>query len=168
MGSVIENSKLRICCVHKLFWMSKQKQKKTICVHNMFWAWNFHVLNWWFKEQSVVILWVSWYKNKNFWQSFTCTHINKRKKTTIYYFSGFCLLQFTLEFVTHVPHIHFLDFTKKEDLYIQMPKISHSFYDRQLIVLILLKGIPMLLINSNWKRIRQKHYQLFINERFKK
>ena len=26
----------------------------------MFWAWNFHVLNWWYKEQSVVILWVSW------------------------------------------------------------------------------------------------------------
>ena len=25
----------RTCCVHKLFWMSKQKQK-TICVHNMF------------------------------------------------------------------------------------------------------------------------------------
>ena len=29
-------------CVHKLFWMSKQK---TIFVHNMFWACNFHVLN---------------------------------------------------------------------------------------------------------------------------
>ena len=26
---------LRTCCVHKVFWMSKQKQK-TICVHNMF------------------------------------------------------------------------------------------------------------------------------------
>ena len=25
----------RTCCVHKLFWMSKQKQK-SICVHNMF------------------------------------------------------------------------------------------------------------------------------------
>ena len=33
----------RTCCVHKLFWMSKQKQK-TICVHNMFWACSFHVL----------------------------------------------------------------------------------------------------------------------------
>ena len=28
---------------------------RTIYEHNMFWAWNFHVLNWWFKEQSVVI-----------------------------------------------------------------------------------------------------------------
>ena len=35
----------RTCCVQKLFWMSKQKQK-TICVHNMFWACSFHVLNW--------------------------------------------------------------------------------------------------------------------------
>ena len=46
---------------------------RTIYVHNMFWAWNCHVLNWWFKEQSVAILWVSWCKNKSFWQSFTCT-----------------------------------------------------------------------------------------------
>ena len=35
------NSKLRTCCEHKLFWMSKQEQK-TICVHNMFWAGSFH------------------------------------------------------------------------------------------------------------------------------
>ena len=40
--SVHENCKLRTCCAHKLFWMSKQK---AICVHNMFWAFNFHVLN---------------------------------------------------------------------------------------------------------------------------
>ena len=42
-------------CVHKLFWMPTQKP---ICVHNMFWAWNFYVLNWWFIEQSCVLLWV--------------------------------------------------------------------------------------------------------------
>ena len=52
--------KLRTCCVHKCFWMSKQKQK-TICVHNMFSTCSFHVL-----KQSVVILWVSWCKNKSF------------------------------------------------------------------------------------------------------
>ena len=38
---------VRICCVHRLFWMSKQK---TICVQNIIWEcselWNFHVLNW--------------------------------------------------------------------------------------------------------------------------
>ena len=45
---------------------------RTIYVHNMFWAWNCHVLNWWFKEQSVVILWVSWCKNTSVWQSFIC------------------------------------------------------------------------------------------------
>ena len=26
----------RTCCVHKLFWMSKFKIKRTVCVHNMF------------------------------------------------------------------------------------------------------------------------------------
>ena len=36
------------------------------------WAWNFHLLNLCFNEQSVVILWVSWCKNKSFWQRFTC------------------------------------------------------------------------------------------------
>ena len=46
---------------------------KTIYVHNRFWAWNFHVLNWWFNEQSFVKLWVSWVKNKCFWKRFTCT-----------------------------------------------------------------------------------------------
>ena len=34
-----ENYKVRTCCVHKLFWMPKQK---TIYVHNMFWACSFH------------------------------------------------------------------------------------------------------------------------------
>ena len=33
------NHKFSTCCVHKLFWMSKQKP---ICVHNMIWAWSFH------------------------------------------------------------------------------------------------------------------------------
>ena len=28
--------------------------------HNMFWAWNFDVLKWWFNEQPLVILRVSW------------------------------------------------------------------------------------------------------------
>ena len=37
-----ENYKLRTFCVHKLFWMSKQKQK-IVYVHNMFWACSFHV-----------------------------------------------------------------------------------------------------------------------------
>ena len=89
-----ENSKIRTCCVHKLFWISKQKQK-TICVHNMFWAWNFHVLIWWFKEQSVVILWVSWCKNKSFWQSLTCTKQRGPKscKAAIQRKTGFSSLQ---------------------------------------------------------------------------
>ena len=62
----------RTCCVHKLFWMLKQK---TICVHNMFLACCEHVLSLQFSsnEQSVVILCVSWCKNKSFWQRFTCT-----------------------------------------------------------------------------------------------
>ena len=31
-----EKYKFRTCCVQILFWMSKQKQKKTIFVYNMF------------------------------------------------------------------------------------------------------------------------------------
>ena len=54
----------RTCCVQKLFWMSE-----TISVHNMFSP----GLSLEFNEQSVVILWVSWCKNKSFWQRFTCT-----------------------------------------------------------------------------------------------
>jgi hypothetical protein len=33
----------------------------------------FHELNLYFNEQSFVILWVSWCKNKCFWKRFTCT-----------------------------------------------------------------------------------------------
>ena len=35
--SVHENSKLRTCCVRKLFWISKLKQKNNLCTY-MFWA----------------------------------------------------------------------------------------------------------------------------------
>ena len=51
-----------------------------MCVHNMFWAWNFHLLNWQFNEQSFVILWVSWCKNKLFWKRFTCTNSSSTRK----------------------------------------------------------------------------------------
>ncbi len=43
------------------------------------WDWNFHVLNLQFNEQSVVILWVSWWKKKSFWQRFTCTWEQKTR-----------------------------------------------------------------------------------------
>ena len=59
----------RTCCVQKLFWMSD-----TISVHNMFspgLSLEFSCI-----EQSAVILWVSWCKNKSFWQRFTCTAMN--------------------------------------------------------------------------------------------
>ena len=38
----------------------------------MFYACSFHVLNWYFNEQSFVILWVRWWKNKCLWKRFTC------------------------------------------------------------------------------------------------
>ena len=41
-------------------------------VYTTFWDWNFHELNWYFKGQSFVILWVRWSKNKRFWQKLTC------------------------------------------------------------------------------------------------
>ena len=37
------------------------------------WAWNFHVLILSFNE--LVVLWVSWCKNKIFWRRFTCTEL---------------------------------------------------------------------------------------------
>ena len=40
MSLVQESYTFSTCCVHELFWMSKQKQ--TICLHNMFWAFSFH------------------------------------------------------------------------------------------------------------------------------
>ena len=42
------------CCLHKLFWMSKQK---TICVHNMFSSCSPHVLSLEFSCTEVVIQW---------------------------------------------------------------------------------------------------------------
>ena len=55
----------RTCCVQKLFWMSE-----TISVHNMFSPgseigiftyWTYNSMN------NIVILWLSWCKNKSFW-----------------------------------------------------------------------------------------------------
>ena len=39
--------------------------------------------NWWFEEQSVVILWVIWCKNKSFWQSFTYKYPWNLVKTSL-------------------------------------------------------------------------------------
>ena len=65
----------RTCCVPKLFWMSKQnKTKTTTCVHNMFCRYS-ELTIFMNNEQSVVILWVSWCKNKSFWQRFTCNRM---------------------------------------------------------------------------------------------
>ena len=47
-----------------LFWHSKQYLYTTCCKF-VFWGE--------FNEQSLVILWVNWCKNKSFWQRFTCT-----------------------------------------------------------------------------------------------
>ena len=46
---------------------------KTILVHNMSWTCIFFALKSGINEQSVVILWVNWLKNKCFWHKFTCT-----------------------------------------------------------------------------------------------
>ena len=61
-------------CAQKCFWMPKQKQK-TIFVHKMFWTCILLVLKSGINEQSVVILWVNWFKNECFWQRFTCKNI---------------------------------------------------------------------------------------------
>ena len=69
----------RTCCVHKLLWISKLKQKQfvyTTCSP--------HVLSLEFSCIELVnsmnnplsYLWVSWCKNKTFWQRFTCTNLS--------------------------------------------------------------------------------------------
>ena len=68
------SSKCHIECGHKnKIVLINVLTFRTIYVHSMFWACNFHVLNSQFNEQSFVISWVSWYKNKCFWKRFTCT-----------------------------------------------------------------------------------------------
>ena len=70
MSSVHENCKLRTCYVHKLFF-AFVLTFRTIYVH-MFWLCSeLAIFMYWTREQSVVILWVSWCKNKSFWQLFT-------------------------------------------------------------------------------------------------
>ena len=56
-------------------------QKNNFCsqhVLSMFWACNFH-------EQSVIILWVSWGKNKCFWQRFTCKTVVLGKQFSLFF-----------------------------------------------------------------------------------
>ena len=53
-------------CTQIGFYFDIQNNLCTQHVLNMFWACNFH-------EQSFVILWDSWCKNKCFWKRFTCT-----------------------------------------------------------------------------------------------
>ena len=60
----------KTCCVQRL--SECQKQFLYTKWSPQILALNFHVLNLLFNEQSVVILWVSWCRNKNFWQRFTC------------------------------------------------------------------------------------------------
>ena len=54
------------------------KTKTTICVHNMFCRYS-ELTIFMNNEQSVVILWVSWCKNKSIWQKFTCTIQNLQR-----------------------------------------------------------------------------------------
>ena len=60
--------KFTTCCVQILLWMSKTHTHTqllyTICCELVFWGE--------FNEQFLVILWVNWWKNKSFWQRFTC------------------------------------------------------------------------------------------------
>ena len=49
----------------------QNKTKTTICVHNMFCRYS-ELRIFMKNEQPVIILWVSWCKNKSFWQRFTC------------------------------------------------------------------------------------------------
>ena len=70
----------RNCCVP--ISECQNQTKTTICVHNKFCRYS--ELTIFMKcEQSVVILWVSWCKNKSFWQIFTCTYVLYCQETAI-------------------------------------------------------------------------------------
>ena len=81
-STVHENCKLRTYSEHAQNMLcmyinsSECQNKNNLCtqhVLSMFWACNIHVQNSRFNEDSAVILWVSWCKNKSFWQRFTCS-----------------------------------------------------------------------------------------------
>ena len=61
----------RTCCVPNCS-ECQNKTKTTICVHYMFCRYS-QLTIFMSNEQSVVILWVCWCKNKSLWQRFTCT-----------------------------------------------------------------------------------------------
>ena len=58
----------RKCCWQKFINPLGQNTNNNLCTQHILqvlWTYNFH-------EQSVVILWISWCKNKSFWQRVTC------------------------------------------------------------------------------------------------
>ena len=56
----------------------QNKTKTTICVHNIFCRYS-ELTIFMNNEPSVVILWVSWCKNKSFWLRFTCNTYHFQK-----------------------------------------------------------------------------------------
>ena len=67
---------LRTCCVHELFWMSKQNKKRTICVllsleFSCTEQWTRNSMN----NPSSYCGLVDTYKNKCFWKRFTSTQV---------------------------------------------------------------------------------------------
>ena len=72
-NEIQDKYKFRTCCVQKLFFVFVLTFKT---IH--------------FNEQSLVILWVNWFKNESFWHRFTCTHYFT---SYIFVSNGWCLLE---------------------------------------------------------------------------
>ena len=78
----------RTCFVPKLFWNPKQNKNNNLCTQHVlqaFWVYNFH-------EQFVIKLWVSWCKNKSFWQRFTCMVYSSLTMHGLWYCTCRCTL----------------------------------------------------------------------------
>ena len=79
----------------------QKKRRTTIYVHNMFCRYS-QLTIFMNNEQSVVILWVSWCKNKSFWQRFTCTAYQIQNPVARFFFkfisknNNFCEASFGL------------------------------------------------------------------------
>ena len=89
-SSVHENCELRTLLEHVVYinWSECQNKKQFVyTTHNC-----------WFTEQSVVILWVSWWKNKSFWHRFTCNHLDDGIFTKYVYLSTFCFKELKIVF----------------------------------------------------------------------
>ena len=83
----------------------KNNTKITICVHNMFCRYS-ELTIFMNNEQSFVILWVSWCKNKSFWQNLPVPEKEASKNETKKFWIIQCLFQEKSLIFLHTTHFY--------------------------------------------------------------